>query len=67
MGHHEREFAKMIEDEVWEAAPRRLLPILVLLLVMLALAACGIIKPDPDYMYGPKSTFEKHERYSGGD
>jgi hypothetical protein len=64
MGHHDREFAKMIEDEVWEAAPRRLLPIVVVALVMLALAACGVIKPDPDYMYGPKSTFEKHERIS---
>jgi hypothetical protein len=58
------EDAKRIEDEVWEAAPRRLLPIVVITLVMLALAACGIIKPDPDYMYGPKSTFEKHERIS---
>jgi hypothetical protein len=35
--------------------------------VLLSLAACGIAKPDPDYMYGPKSTFEKHERYSGGN
>jgi hypothetical protein len=61
------EDAKRINDEVWEAAPRRLLPILALVLVLLSLAACGIAKPDPDYMYGPKSTFEKHERYSGGN
>jgi hypothetical protein len=61
---HDRECAKLIEDEVWEAAPRRLLPIVVVALVMLALAACGVLKPDPDYMYGPRSTFEKHERIS---
>jgi hypothetical protein len=65
MGHHDRELARLIEDEVWEAAPRRLLPILCLLLVMLALTACGIIKPDPEYgMYSNKIVFEKHERIS---
>jgi hypothetical protein len=66
MGHHDREFARLIEDEVWEAAPRRLLPILILLLVMLSLAACGIVKPDPEYVFGPRSVFDKQERTSGG-
>ena len=59
-----------ISQEVWEALPRRLLVLIAVALVMIAaipLKGCGIVKPDPDYMYGPKSTFEKHERYSGGD
>jgi hypothetical protein len=58
--------AKLINDEVLESAPRRLLPILALLLVMLSLAACGtLIRPDPEYgMYSNKIVFEKHERIS---
>lgn len=42
--------------------------ILLALLTLLALSGCGfLIKPDnPDLIYGPKSTFEQHERRSGG-
>jgi hypothetical protein len=66
----DRELAEVINDDVWETLPRRLLQVLIvalLLAIAVATNGCGVIKPDPDYMYGPKSTFEKHERYSGGN
>jgi hypothetical protein len=42
--------------------------ILLALLAPLALSGCGLlIKPDnPDLIYGPRQTFEDHERRSGG-
>ena len=64
----EREEAQRIADKVWEAPPRRLLELLIVVLLLFAcipLKGCGIVKPDPDYMYGPRQTFDKLERDGG--
>ncbi len=63
----DREYASKVEADVWDALPWRILPILVILLVISCfLPGCGIIKSDPDYLHGPKATFDQHERTSGG-
>ena len=37
-----------------------------LLAAVLLLSGCGILKPDPTYLHGPKVMFEQQERWSGG-
>jgi hypothetical protein len=62
------EDARRINDEVLEAAPRRLLVLLIVAMVLLAfipLTGCGLVKFDDDQrMYGPRQTFDPRERIS---
>ena len=62
------EEARRINDEVLEAAPRRLLVLLIVAVVLLAvipLTGCGLVKFDDDQrMYGPRQTFDPRERIS---
>jgi hypothetical protein len=56
-----------LSNDMWVRIAQLLVAFWAIGFCVLLLSGCGIVKPDPDYMYGPKSTFEKHERYSGGD
>lgn len=64
--------AMRIEAEVWRQAPRRAAVLCLIAAALFAAAAlltgCGLVAWDnPGKVWGPKQTFERLERASGGD